>query len=120
MSGKNTKNTWFYVAIGSWMTLIALTVVWDGWIQPLYFILLIKMAMLWFPLQGLWIQRVYTFQYCSMLILAFFIEGVMRVVSQNPVSRLFAASEIALSVLFFVACLMYLQQFKIKKEKPND
>ncbi len=119
MSSKNTKNTWFYVAIGSWVGLLALTLVWDGWVSPLYFILLIKFAMLWFPLRGLWAQRVYTFQYCSMLILAFFVEGVMRVVSISPLNQYFAAVEIALSVVFFVSCLAYLKQFKIKKEKSN-
>lgn len=115
MSGKNTKNLWFYVAIVSWLGLIALTLVWDGWVSPLYFILLIKLMMLGLPVLGLWRQRVYTFQYCSMLILAFFIEGVMRVVSVSVWNQYFAAIEIALSVSFFVACLAYLRQFKIKK-----
>lgn len=119
MSSKNTKNTWFYVAIGSWVGLIALTLVWDGLTSPLYFILLIKLAMLLLPLRGLLAERVYTFQYCSMLILAFFVEGVMRVVSVSPLSQTWATVEIALSVAFFVACLAYLKQFKIKKEKSN-
>lgn len=117
MSGNNTKNIWFYMAIMAWIGLIILTLIWDGLVSPLYFILLLKIAMLWFPLLGLWAQRIYTFQYCSMLVLAFFIEGVMRVVSISILNQYFASVEIILSIIFFVGCLAYLQQFKIKKDQ---
>lgn len=116
----NHKYKCFYLAVFSWCALLALTVLWDGFVFPLYYMLLIKMLMLCLPLGGILSGRVYTFQYCSMLILAFFVEGVMRVVSQNPLNQLFAATEIVLSVLFFVACLAYLKQFKIKKVKVNE
>lgn len=114
---ENRKNKWFYLAAFSWCALLTLTLLWDGLVFPLYYMLLFKLLMLCLPLGGILSGRVYTFQYCSMLILAFFVEGVMRVVSQNPLNQIFAATEIVLSVLFFVACLAYLKQFKIKKAK---
>lgn len=116
----NHKNKWFYLATFAWCALLALTVLWDGVVFPLYYMLLFKLFMLCLPLGGILAGRVYTFQYCSMLILAFFVEGVMRVVSQNPLNQMFAAAEIVLSVLFFVACLAYLKQFKIKKVQTHE
>ncbi|QMT30795.1 DUF2069 domain-containing protein [Alysiella filiformis] len=119
MSAHNFKNKWFYFALFAWGGLILLTLVWDGLLFPLYYMMLIKLILLALPLRGIVAGRVYTFQYCSMLILAFFTEGVMRVVGQNVWGQTLAATEIALSVAFFVSCLAYLKQFKIKKVKTK-
>ena len=51
-----------------------------------------------------------------MLVMMYFIEGVMRFWDIQMPSRVCALLEIVLSVLFFVSCLNYLQYFKIKKE----
>ena len=92
-----------YIAQGAWLLLIALNV--------------LKLLPLLLPLRGILAGRIYTFQYCSMLIMLYFLEGVMRWWDVPPYSRYFAATETTLSVLFFVSCLVYLKQFKIKKVK---
>lgn len=106
------------LAQAAWFSLILLTICWDGIFKPLntgWFLLLIKLLPLCLPLKGITSGKIYTYQYCSMLILAYFSEGVMRAWDTTLISRLFALGEIALSVLFFISCLMYLKQFKIRK-----
>ena len=79
-------------------------------------LLLIKLLPLLLPIRGILYGKIYTYQYCSMLVMMYFIEGVMRFWDIQMPSRVCALLEIVLSVLFFVSCLNYLQYFKIKKE----
>ncbi|XXQ67770.1 DUF2069 domain-containing protein [Neisseriaceae bacterium B1] len=102
----------------AWCALIVLTLLWDGYFAPLNtgrWLLAIKLLPLCLPLRGILSGKIYTYQYCSMLILLYFTESVMRVWDSSVISRTFAAGELLLSVVFFVACLLYLKQFKIKK-----
>ena len=106
-----------WLAQTAWCALIALTLLWDWAFAPLHtgrVLLLIKLLPLLLPLRGILRGRVYTYQYCSMLILAYFCEGVMRWFDLTPLSRALAGVETALSVAFFVCCLLYLKQFKKK------
>lgn len=116
---KNNKQIALRAAQAAWLALIALTLLWDGWYAPLHtgrWLLVIKLLPLALPLRGILSGRVYTYQYCSMLVLAYFTEGIMRMFDVQPLSRALAAGEVALSVVFFVACLLYLQHFKLKKK----
>lgn len=114
-----TLATWkLRLAQITWCALIVLTALWDGYFAPLntgYWLLLIKLLPLCLPLRGILSGKIYTYQYSSMLILFYFTESVMRVWDSSVISRVFAAGELILSVVFFVACLLYLKQFKIKK-----
>lgn len=114
-----TQRNWgFYAARTAWLGLLLLTVMWDGYFAPLEtgrVLLAVKLLPLLLPLRGIASGRIYTYQYCSMLVLAYFTEGVMRLWDAVGFSRLFAAAEIAFSLLFFVACLSYLKQFKRSK-----
>ena len=104
-------------AQAAWCALIALTLLWDWVFAPLHTgraLLLIKLLPLLLPLRGILRGRVYTYQYGSMLILAYFCESVMRWFDPTPLSRALAGVETALSVVFFVCCLLYLKQFKKK------
>ena len=106
-----------WLAQAVWCALIALTLLWDWAFAPLHTgraLLLIKLLPLLLPLRGILRGRVYTYQYCSMLVLAYFCEGVMRWFDPTPLSRALAAVETALSAAFFVCCLLYLKQFKKK------
>lgn len=103
------------VAQWAWLMLIGLTLLWDGFFAPLQtgrWLLVLKLLPLCLPLWGIVSGRVYTYQYCSMLILAYFAEGVMRIFDSSWLSSIFAIVEIKLSLCFFVACLAYLRQFK--------
>lgn len=117
------KNAWFYLALTSWLGLIVLTLVWDWAFAPLHtgkWLLIIKLLPLCLPLRGIFSGKIYTYQYCSMLILLYFTEGVMRLWDMGVFSRVMAGVEIGLSMAFFVGCLMYLKQFKISKSKSSS
>ena len=52
-------------------------------------------------------------QWLSMLILFYFIEGVVRSMSDiNTLSRALAGGEIALSVILFFSAILYVRPFK--------
>lgn len=115
---KTHKTKALRVAQAAWLGLIGLTLLWDWAYAPLNtgrWLLLLKLVPLLLPLRGILVGHVYTYQYCSMLVLAYFTEGVMRVFDVQPLSRVLAGVEIALSVVFFVACLAYVKQFKRQK-----
>ncbi|WP_027009069.1 DUF2069 domain-containing protein [Conchiformibius kuhniae] len=104
-------------AAACWCALIALTLLWDGIAVPLHtgrWLLLLKLLPLCLPLRGIWRGRVYTYQYCSMLVLPYFAEGVMRLFDAPAGSLYFAALQTAAATAFFVLCLRYLYQFKSK------
>lgn len=109
-------------AAACWLALIVLTLLWDGLFAPLHtgrMLLLIKLLPLCLPVRGIVSGRIYTYQYCSMLVLAYFTEGVMRLFDAPSGSLYFAAAQTVLSVAFFVLCLCYLHQFKKNKGNPR-
>ncbi len=59
------------------------------------------------PLGGILRGRRYTYQWSSMLILAYLAEGVTRAWSDTGVSRGLAGLEITLAALFFAAAVSY-------------
>ena len=92
------------------MCLIALCLAWELWLAPLRpggsFIAL-KALPLAFPLKGIFSGTRYTYQWSSMLILAYFAEGVTRAWGERGMSQALAAGEIVLSVVFFAAAVAF-------------
>ena len=87
-----------------------LCLAWELWLAPLRpggSLAALKAAPLALPLAGIFAGRRYTFQWSSMLILAYFAEGVMRAWSERGASQWLAATEIALSLAFFAATVSY-------------
>ena len=83
---------------------------WELWLAPLRpggSLAALKALPLALPLAGIVGGRRYTYQWSSMLILAYFAEGVMRAWSETGLSRSLAAAEIALSLAFFAAAVSY-------------
>lgn len=112
------QNRSYYPAALCWLALIVLILLWDWAFAPLHtgkWLLMIKLLPLCLPLRGILSGRIYTYQYCSMLVLAYFMEGVMRLWDAVPYSAWFAGGELVFSMGFFVFCLIYLKQFKRKK-----
>jgi uncharacterized membrane protein len=90
--------------------LIALCLAWELWLAPLRpggSLLALKAAPLALPLGGILAGRRYTYQWSSMLILAYFAEGVMRAWSERGLSQALAGGEIALSLAFFASAVAY-------------
>ena len=92
------------------IALIVLCIAWELWLAPLRpggsFIAL-KALPLALPLGGILSGRRYTYQWSSMLILAYLAEGVTRAWSERGLSQLLASAEIVLSVAFFLAAVSY-------------
>jgi uncharacterized membrane protein len=87
-----------------------LCLAWELWLAPLRpggSYLALKVLPLIFPLIGIvqGTRRVY--QWSSMLILAYFAEGVTRAWSERGISQALAGAEVALSVAFFAAVVGY-------------
>jgi uncharacterized membrane protein len=98
------------VAGVSLVALIALCLLWELWLAPLRpggSLVALKALPLTFPLRGILAGRRYTYQWSSMLILAYFAEGVTRAWAEHGASRALAVSEVVLSLAFFVAAVSY-------------
>jgi uncharacterized membrane protein len=94
----------------SLVALILLCLCWELWLAPLRpggSLLALKALPLVLPLSGVLRGRRYTYQWSSMLILAYFAEGVTRAWSEAGLSRGLALAEIALSLVFFAAAVSY-------------
>jgi uncharacterized membrane protein len=90
--------------------LILLCLAWELWLAPLRpggSTLALKAAPLALPLYGILSGRRYTYQWSSMLVLAYFIEGIVRAWSERGTSQLLACAEILLSVIFFACVVAY-------------
>jgi uncharacterized membrane protein len=92
------------------VTLIVLCLGWELWLAPLRpggSFLALKALPLTLPLGGIFKGKRYTFQWSSMLILAYFAEGATRAWSENGLSQALALAEVVLSLAFFAAALAY-------------
>jgi len=97
-------------ATAALVALIVLCVAWELWLAPLRpggSLMALKALPLALPLGGIWSGRRYTYQWSSMLILAYFAEGAMRAWSDAGLSRWLALIEVLLSLIFFAAVVAY-------------
>lgn len=97
-------------ASGSLLALIALCLGWEIFISPLRAggsLLFLKALPLLLPLFGILRGKRYTYQWAGMLILLYFTEGVVRTWSETGLGQALAATEVALSVLFFACTITY-------------
>jgi uncharacterized membrane protein len=97
-------------ALAALAALIVLCLAWELWLAPLRpggSLVALKALPLALPLAGILAGRRYTYQWSSLLILAYFAEGATRAWSDAGLSRLLAWLEIALSIAFFAAAVSY-------------
>ena len=98
------------VAAGSLLLVIMLCLAWELWLAPLRpggTLMALKAMPLLLAVRGIAAGKRYTYQWSSMLILAYFAEGVMRAWSERGLSQALAGAEIALSLVFFAAAVGY-------------
>ena len=98
------------VASASLIALIFLCVAWELWLAPVRAggsALALKALPLLLPLFGVLGGKRYTYQWSSMLIFAYFTEGVVRAWSERGASRMLAMAEILLSFIFFTAAVWF-------------
>ena len=97
-------------ACASLVALIVLCLAWELWLAPLRpggSWLLLKALPLLLPLLGILRGRRYTFQWASMLILAYFAEGAVRAASESGTAAVMASLEVLLSLAFFFSAIFY-------------
>ena len=107
----NSRTAWL-AACAAWIGLILLGLAWELFLAPLRTggsWLVLKVVPLLAPLLGLLHGRRYTFQWSSLLVWAYMIEGTVRAVSDPGPSARLAQLEIALASAFFCAAVLYLR-----------
>ena len=98
------------VALAALVLLIVLCLAWEIWLAPLRpggSLVGLKALPLALALPGIFAGKRYTFQWSSMLILAYFAEGATRAWAEAGLSRALAWLEIALALAFFVAAVSF-------------
>jgi len=103
-------NILFFGASLSLIGLIILNLLWEIFYNPLHnqgSLMVIKSVILLIPLSGILKKNRYTYQWSSMFILLFFIEGVVRFYSERGVSQSMALYQIILSCIFFISTMFF-------------
>ena len=103
------------VAAASLIAQILLGLAWELWLAPLRpggSLLVLKILPLLAPLFGILRGKVYTYQWTSMLILAYVAEGAVRAWSDRGVSARLALVELGLAVICFAACIAYVRSVR--------
>jgi uncharacterized membrane protein len=101
-----------FIASASLIALIFLCVAWELWLAPIRTggsALALKALPLLLPMFGVLRGKRYTYQWSSMLVFAYFTEGVVRAWSERGKSGLLALAEIILSLVFFAAAVWYVR-----------
>ena len=101
-----------WLAVGSLLGLILLSVAWELWLAPLRpggSWLVLKALPLCIPLAGLLKHRMYTYRWVSLVVWLYFTEGVVRAWSDKAPSNYCAMLEIVLCLLLFIACAMHVR-----------
>jgi uncharacterized membrane protein len=101
-----------YSAIASLIALIFLCLLWEALLAPLPSsnrVMMLKALPLLLPLLGILRERVYTYQWSTLLILPYFVEGVVRTWSDSGLSQKLAAAEIGLTTVYFWSVVLWLR-----------
>ena len=103
------------ISIFALMGLIIINLIWEIFYHPIReegSWLVIKSAILLLPLKGIMQKKMYTYRWSGMLIMLFFIEGLVRFYSEAEPSKWFALSEIIFSVIYLLAICMFVKESK--------
>jgi len=98
------------LASASLIALIFLCLLWESILAPIKpggSLLMLKALPLLVPLFGILRGRLYTYQWTSLMVLAYFCEGVVRAWSERGAGRALALAEIALSIILFASAILY-------------
>ena len=103
----------YLAACASLIALIFLCLAWELRLAPIHAggsWLVLKCLPLLAPLFGILNGRRYTYQWATLLILLYFIEGVVRATSESGAVRWLASGEILLALVFFCASIAYIRR----------
>ncbi|MEQ6289776.1 DUF2069 domain-containing protein [Vogesella sp. GCM10023246] len=108
----NKARMFHWGAVASLVALILLCLAWELWLAPLRpggSWLMLKAVLLLLPLMGILRERVYTYQWSSMFILAYFAEGVMRSWADSGLAQALAMGEVALTTSYFCCVVLFVR-----------
>jgi len=112
MNPEQAARNWRITATVSLYALLLLCLAWELWLAPLRpggsWLALKILPLLWIA-PGITRGRSYTYRAATMLILAYFTEGVVRAWSDQGLSANLAVAEIVLSVIIFVAAIAWVR-----------
>ncbi len=120
MTESPTQSRLHLISSLSLVGLIMLCVAWELVLAPLRpggSWMVIKVIPLLAPLAGTLRRNIYTLQWASMLVLLYFIEGVVRAWSERGLSQWLSGLEILLSALFFFCAIFFLRPYKQEAKK---
>ncbi|KQY01600.1 MULTISPECIES: DUF2069 domain-containing protein [Massilia] len=116
-----TQRAFHTGAVTSLVILFAWLLVWEIVVAPLHpggSLLALKALPLLLPLRGVLKRDLYTLQWSSMVILIYFVEGIVRAWSdKTEISRMMALGEALLVVSYFLFALLYLRPYKKQAQK---
>ena len=107
-----TEPAAYYVTVISLIALIFLGLAWELVLAPLRpggSMLALKVLPLLAPLFGILRGKIYTYQWTSMLVLAYFAEGAVRAWTERGTSAYLADAEIALALICFVGSILFVR-----------
>ena len=110
MGRVETKAVLSWVASALLTGLIFLCLAWELWLAPLRpggSWLALKSLPLLLPLFGVLRGRRYSYQWSSMLILAYFTEGVVRAYAESGTGAALALTEVVLASGYFAVVVSY-------------
>lgn len=112
MNPEQAARNWRITATASLYALLLLCLTWELWLAPLRpggsWLVLKVLPLLWIA-PGITRGRSYTYRASTMLILAYFTEGVVRAWSDGGLSANLAVAETVLSVVFFGAAIAWVR-----------
>jgi uncharacterized membrane protein len=98
------------ITVTAVVAMVLLTTAWELWLAPINpggSWVVLKAFVLLLPLRGLLHGRRYTFQWYTMFVLIFFMEGVMRAWSDKGLSQTLAMVQVVLTVISFISATLY-------------
>ena len=110
--GLDQVNLSRWLAVGSLVGLIVLSVAWELFLAPVKpggSLLALKAVPLCVPLAGLLKNRMYTYRWVSLLVWLYFTEGVVRAYGDRAPSNYYALLEVFLCLTLFAACALHVR-----------
>jgi uncharacterized membrane protein len=102
----------YLACCGTWIALIFLGLAWELWLAPLRpggSWLVLKILPLLIPLRGILHGRAQALKWATLLVWAYFAEGLVRALSDRGASATLGVAEVALSLAFFAAAVASLR-----------
>ncbi|HJW25171.1 MAG TPA: DUF2069 domain-containing protein [Rhodocyclaceae bacterium] len=109
-----------WIASASLVALIFLCLAWELWLAPLRpggSWLAVKAVLLLAPLFGILRGKRYTYQWTSLFVLLYLMEGLARATSDHGLSQALAVGETILSLILFAAVVAYARITRPSKQK---